>query len=237
MHDLAGKTVIITGAAGNLGRATALACARQGATLALVDRDAASLATAQQALPAGTAASPFAADLLDSTQVKDVIEQIRSTFGHIHVLANIAGGFSMGAEVHQTSDEDWDSMLALNLRTALNCTRAAVPALIDCGQGRIINVSARAATHGAARMAPYCVSKSAIITLTESLSEELKDRGITVNCVLPGTLDTPQNRSGMPDQDHSAWVALEALADVIVFLASGAARGITGAAIPVYGRS
>jgi len=86
-------------------------------------------------------------------------------------------------------------------------------------------------------MAPYCASKAAVITLTESLADELKDLGISVNCILPGTVDTPQNRAAMPDQDHTRWVPLDALADVIVFLASEAARAVTGAAVPVYGRS
>ncbi len=128
-------------------------------------------------------------------------------------------------------------MLDLNARTVFHCARAIIPRLLENGGGRIINVSARAATHGLGHMAPYCVSKAAVITLTESLAEELKDSGITVNCVLPGTLDTPQNRAAMPEADPTTWVALEALADVILFLASHASRGITGAAIPVYGRS
>lgn len=86
-------------------------------------------------------------------------------------------------------------------------------------------------------MAAYCVSKAAVITLTESLADELKQCGINVNCILPGTLDTPQNRAAMPDADHAGWVPLDALADVILFLTSDAARCVTGAAVPVYGRS
>jgi NAD(P)-dependent dehydrogenase (short-subunit alcohol dehydrogenase family) len=128
-------------------------------------------------------------------------------------------------------------MLDLNARTAFNTCRAVVPHLLSGAGGRIINVSARAATQGKARMAPYCVSKAAVITLTESLAAEHKHDGINVNCILPGTVDTPQNRAAMPGQDFDKWVPPAALADVILFLASDAARCVTGAAVPVYGQS
>jgi NAD(P)-dependent dehydrogenase (short-subunit alcohol dehydrogenase family) len=128
-------------------------------------------------------------------------------------------------------------MMDLNARTAFNCCRAIVPHMLAHGGGRIVNVSARAATEGKARMAPYCASKAAVITLTQSLAAEHKHSAINVNCILPGTIDTPQNREAMPDEDHSKWVPPAALADVILFLASDAARCVTGAAVPVYGQS
>jgi NAD(P)-dependent dehydrogenase (short-subunit alcohol dehydrogenase family) len=109
--------------------------------------------------------------------------------------------------------------------------------MLERGSGRIVHVAARAGLSGGANMAAYSASKSALIRLVESLSAELRHKGINVNCVLPGTLDTPQNRQEMPNADYSKWVPVEALADVIAFLASDAARAVTGAAIPVYGRS
>ena len=232
-----GRVVILTGAAGNLGQAVARAFAAQGARLALVDRDAQALESARQALPDGCESAAFPTDLLDPTAVGRMASDAAARFGRLDVLANIAGGFTMGPPLHETSDKDWDFMLDLNARTLFNCCRAVVPHLLAAGGGRIVNVSARAGTRGAAHMGPYCASKAAVISLTESLSEELKDSGITVNCILPGTVDTPQNRSAMPDQDHGRWVALDALADVILFLASDGARAVTGAAVPVYGRS
>lgn len=237
MHEFTGKTVIITGAAGNLGRAAAQAFARRGANLALVDLDLGALRAAQQALPGGAQCAVFATDLLDPSAVSAMAEGVKHQFGAIHVLANIAGGFAMGPALHETTDTEWDHMMDLNARTAFNCSRSVVPALLEAGVGRIVNVSARAANRGVAGMGPYCISKAAVIRLTESLSEELKHHGITVNCVMPGTVDTPQNRAAMPDGDHDTWVPLDALAEVILFLASDAARAITGAAIPVYGRS
>ena len=237
MHQLDGKVVIVTGAAGNLGRAVAAAFAAQGARLALLGRSHEALASALADLPAGTEAHPFPVDLLDPAAVGTVIDAIALRFGRIDVLANLAGGFAMGPALHETSDRDWDFMLDLNVRTVFHCCRSAIPHLLAGGGGRIINVSARAATRGVGRMGPYCVSKAAVATLTESLSDELKDHGINVNCVMPGTLDTPQNRAAMPDLDPEAWVPLAALADAILFLASDASRAVTGAAIPVYGRS
>lgn len=237
MQDLRGRIVMITGAAGNLGRATARAFAQQGARLALVDRDLQALTEARDALGSASESELFAVDLLQSQAVTDLVEQVGARFGNVQALVNLAGGFAMGSAVHETTDAEWDFMMALNLRTVFNCSRATIPQMLAAGGGRIINIAARAAVKGSGHMAPYCASKAAVITLTESLADELKHRGINVNCLLPGTLDTPQNRIAMPDQDHSAWVALDALAEVILFLASDASRAITGAAIPVYGRS
>lgn len=232
-HD---KVVIVTGATGNLGTAVARAFAGQGARLALVGRDQQELESAAAALPTGTDAGTFPADLVDPASVTRMAAAVAERFGRVDVLANIAGGFTMGPPIHETSDQDWNFMMDLNVRTVFNCCRAVVPRLLASGGGRIVNVGARTATRGLGHMGPYCASKAAVITLTESLAEELKDSGIAVNCILPGTLDTPQNRAAMPDQDHGRWVPLEAAADLILFLASDAARAVTGAAIPVYGR-
>jgi len=128
-------------------------------------------------------------------------------------------------------------MFKINLHTTLNACRAVTPELLRNGRGRIVNVAARAALTGVPTLGAYCASKSAVIRLTESLAGELKDHGITVNCVLPGTIDTPQNRKDMPQADFSKWVAPTAIADAILFLASDGARAVTGASLPVYGRS
>lgn len=237
MHELMGKTLILTGAAGNLGRATAVAFALQGARIALVDIDAQALASVQQALPEESESAIFQTDLLDPTAVSAMVAGVKERFGRADILANIAGGFTMGPAIHETPDAQWDLMMDLNVRSLFHCCRAAIPELLAAGGGRIVNVSARAATRGVGHMGPYCASKAAVITLTESLADELKHQGINVNCILPGTIDTPQNRAAMPDADHGTWVPPDALADVILFLASDASRAVTGAAVPVYGRS
>ncbi|MES2490874.1 MAG: SDR family oxidoreductase, partial [Pseudomonadota bacterium] len=133
--------------------------------------------------------------------------------------------------------DTWDFLHSVNLKTAAATSKAALPQLLNAvGGGRIVNIGAAAAAKAGAGMGPYAASKAGVARLTEALSEEVKDRGITVNAVLPSIIDTPQNRTDMPEADFSRWVAPEALADVIVFLLSDEARAITGASIPVTGR-
>ena len=232
-HDFVGKTVMITGAAGNLGRAVVDAFASRGANLVLVVRDAATAATT---FGAGTERLFFAAaDLLDASAVANAVNQAIGRFGRIDVLCNLAGGFRMGSPVHETSDADWAFLLDINARTLLHTARAVVPRMLEPpGRGgKIVNVGANAALKGVARMGAYVASKSAVIRITESMAAELRAHAINVNCVLPTTIDTPENRKAMPDADPKQWVAPHDLANVIVFLASPAANAIHGAAIPV----
>jgi NAD(P)-dependent dehydrogenase (short-subunit alcohol dehydrogenase family) len=237
MNEFKNRVVLITGAAGNLGRSAAEIFAAKGASLALVDRNESGLQETRDALPADATVNLYPTDLINPDSVASSVEKILADMNHIHVLANIAGGFTMGPMLHETQDKDWDFMFNLNARSVFNTCRAVIPGMLTQGDGRIVNVSARAAREGKAKMAPYCASKAAVITLTESLAAEHKFDNINVNCILPGTVDTPQNRADMPDADYSKWVAPAALADVIAFLASDAARAVTGAAVPVYGQS
>ena len=208
------RTVVITGAAGNLGRAVADAFRELDDRLVLLDAKT------------GT-------DLLDPKSIQAAVERA----GRIDVLCNIAGGFRMGAPVHETTDKDWDFLFDLNARTVLNMSRAVVPIMLKAGGGKIVNVGAFAAQKGVAQMGAYVASKSAVIRLTETMAAELREKNINVNCVLPTIIDTPENRAAMPDADPKRWVAPQDLAKVIVFLASDAARAIHGAAIPVTGLS
>jgi NAD(P)-dependent dehydrogenase (short-subunit alcohol dehydrogenase family) len=235
MDDFDGKTVAITGASGNLGRAVAEAFAARGANLVLVDRNAQHLG---RAFGAESAQRMFAVvDLLDAQSVATMAAQAVARYGRIDALCNIAGGFRMGEPVHATTDATWQAMFDLNARTMLNAVRAVVPRMIAAGGGAVVNVGAHAAQKGAARMGAYTASKSVVIRLTETMAAELRDQGINVNCVLPTIIDTPENRASMPDADPSRWVAPQDLANVIVFLASPAARAIHGAAVPVTGLS
>lgn len=233
--EFADRTVMITGAAGHLGRAVAAAFAARGARLALVDlrRDALERAHGAD----GERQRLVAVDLLDAAALDAAVDAVVAQWGRIDVLCNVAGGFRMGDAVHATSDADWNFLFDINARTLLHASRAVVPRMLEAGGGRIVNVGAWAAQHGAAGKGAYVAAKSAVIRLTESMALELRERGINVNCVLPTIIDTPDNRAAMPDADASRWVAPADLAAVVVFLASDAARAVHGAALPVCGLS
>lgn len=228
------NVVLITGAAGHLGRAVARTFAERGARRVLLDVSAQAL---QAAFTPDADTLLLPADLLDAAQVKEAVRQAVEHFGRIDTLAALAGGFQMGEPVHALSDDSWHTMQDMNVRTLLNTVRAVVPQMLAQRSGRIVTVGAMSAQKGQAHMGAYCASKSAVMRLTESLSAELREQGINVNCVLPSILDTPANRQAMPEADFSRWVALPDLARVIAFLTSDEARAIHGACLPVSGLS
>ena len=235
--NIENKVAIITGAVGNLGAATARAFHRSGAKTVLVDRVPDRLREAY----AEVADSPGhwlagGVDLSNPDSLGKLMEQVLKRFGRVDVLVNTVGGYLGGKPVQETDWADWDFLFGINLRTTLNCCRAVVPQMLKQQDGRIINVASSAGLQGSAGYAAYSASKSAVLRLTESLAAELKASHINVNCILPGTIDTPQNRAAMPNGDFSKWVEPGAIAEVIQFLASDASRAVNGAAIPVYGK-
>ena len=220
MSEFENQSVVVTGAAGVLGKAVAQAFHDHGACVTGVD-----------VLDSSAEFETLTCDLLDFGRVKHVVEGI----GKIDVLANIAGGFTMGDSVADTSDETWNFMMDLNARTVLNMARAVVPVMRSQGSGKIVNIGARNALRGVGSMAAYSASKSVVIRLTESLSEELKNHNINVNCILPSIIDTPRNREDMPKANFKNWVSPEAMAQVVLFLSSSAADPIHGVSLPVEG--
>jgi NAD(P)-dependent dehydrogenase (short-subunit alcohol dehydrogenase family) len=237
MFNLKDRTAIVTGASGNVGKAAVHAFHKAGAKLVLIDRIAGRLEKIYGDLKESGQLFFASGDLTDAPAIDGIVQEAARHFGRIDILANIAGGFSMGTAVHETQPDLWQSMWNLNTFTVVTACRSTLPHMMKQKSGKIINVAARAALAGKAKMAPYIVSKSGVIRLTESMSDEYKDYNINVNCILPGTVDTPDNRTDMPDADHAKWVSPDAIADVLLFLASDAARAITGASVPVYGRS
>ena len=238
MFDFSNRVVVVAGAPGNLGQAVARAFHAAGANLVLLDRAPARLPGLFPEL--ADSSKHLLASSVDATDVASIEQAVQATlerFGQIDVLANAIGGYRAGTPVHETPLDTWDFMLNLNARPAFILSRAVVPHMLERGSGRIIHVAARAALKGGAKAAAYSASKSALVRLVESMAAELRRKGINVNCVLPGTIDTPQNRQAMPTATHSRWVPPEAIADVILFLASDAARAVNGAAVPVYGES
>ncbi len=221
------RTLVITGGHGVLGRAVLEAAEDDGLNVAVIDH------ARGEAVPEGVL-ELGGVDLTDSGAAERAMAAVVERFGRIDALLNIAGGFVW--QTIEDAEPAWDRMYALNVMTALNATRAALPHLRRSDEGRIVNVGANGALKSAAGMGAYAASKSGVHRLTESLAEELKSTSVTVNAVLPSILDTDQNRKDMPDADPAKWVQPADLARVMLFLASPDSRAITGALIPVTGR-
>ena len=231
-----GRVALVTGASGALGGALARRLLDEGERVALFDREARRLERDFPELrSAPERARGFSVDLADAAAVTRSVAEAIAVFGRIDAAFNIAGAFRGGTSVEATTEADWQLLLDANFRSTLHVCRAVVPILRAQGGGVIVNVGSKASLGGDAGVSAYAVAKTAVLRLTESLAAEVKRDGVRVNCVLPGTIDTPANRAAMPDADPSGWVPLEALVDAILFLASPAARAVNGAALPVFG--
>ena len=223
-----GKVIVVTGALGALGRVVVDQALARGAGVASVDHAPTQVPATKNQIELG------GIDLTDAAAAKKAIDAAATHFGRLDVLINIAGGFAFET-VAEGDPKTWQRMYALNVTTALNACRAAIPYLVASGVGRIVNVGALGALQAGAGMGPYAASKAGVHRLTEALAAEYKGR-ITVNAVLPSIIDTSANRASMPKADFTKWVAPKELADVILFLASDAASAVTGALLPVSGR-
>src|SRR5262245_38016431 len=223
-----GKVVIITGALGALGKVVADTAAQRGARVAGIDHAPSQMAASAERIELG------GVDLSDPAQAKKAIDTAAAHFGKLDALVNIAGGFVYEA-VADGDIKSWQRMYAMNVVTALNTSHAAIPHLLASPAGRIVNIGAMGAIQAGAGMGPYAASKAGVHRLTEALAAEHKGK-ITVNAVLPSTIDTSANRASMPKADFAKWVTPKELADVILFLASDAASAVTGALLPVNGR-
>lgn len=232
-----GKNVIVTGAAGALGSATFKYFSSAGARTIAIDYSDELLDRTFPERSNDERNLYVVADLTKRQSCADALEIIRERVSGVDILANIAGGFLMGEAVHETSDETWDFLFELNTRSILNMAAAVVPIMLQNGSGKIINIAARAATKGAGKMGAYTASKAAVMRLTESMALELRQDNINVNCILPGTIDTPRNREDMPKAKFDTWVDPTDIAQVIGFLASDEASAVHGAGIPVDGLS
>lgn len=237
MFDFSDRVALLSGASGALGGALVRRLAAAGARVAALDRKPERLAAelAEAGFEVGEKISVHAVDFADLASVERGVEAAVARHGAIHHVFNVAGAFGLADSVEATSDELWSKMWEANFRTTLQVCRAAAPLLKRQGEGTIVNVGSRGALRGDAGVVAYSVAKAAVVRLTESLAEEGKGHGVRANCVLPGTIDTAANRKAMPNADPAGWVELDALVDAMLFLASPAARAITGVALPVYG--
>lgn len=222
-----GKVVVVTGAFGVLGVAVTERAQAMGAQTVAIDYASA---------PANLRTDPLVLGGVDLSKAEDAaaaMARVREKAGRIDVLLNIAGGF-VWSTLQESDDATWERMHRINLKTAANASRAALPHLIESG-GAIVNVGALGALKAGAGFGAYAASKAGVHKLTESLAEEMKGK-VRVNAVLPSILDTEQNRREMPKADPSKWVQPDDLAKVMLFLASDDARAITGALVPVTGQ-
>lgn len=219
-------SVIVTGAGGGLGLAVCRAFLDRGAQVIGVERS-------------WREKQPFVTVSADLSTADGCATMIGQALKHapLDALVHLVGGFSGGSPVAETTEQTWDLMMNINLRIAFLAIRAALKPMIEAKRGRIVAVGSRAAVELSPDFAAYAVSKAALVALIGNVAAEVKDSGITANVVLPSTIDTPANRTAMPKSDFSKWVAPEAVAKLVVWLASGEAADISGAVIPIYGRA
>ncbi|MBS0514322.1 MAG: SDR family oxidoreductase [Proteobacteria bacterium] len=228
--NIQGKRIAVTGAAGSLGAAIVRAALDAGAVVAAIDH------ASSFALDSKNLHEFGGVDLSSSAATEETFNAVGEKLGGLDALVNVAGTFRW-EKVEGGKLATWDLLFNVNLRTAVASCMAALPLLKQGQSGRIINIGAAGAVKAGAGMGAYAASKAGVFKLTESLAEELKDQGITVNSILPTTIDTPANRMDMPDADFSRWVKPAQIADVILFLLSDQAQAVTGALIPIAGRT
>jgi NAD(P)-dependent dehydrogenase (short-subunit alcohol dehydrogenase family) len=238
--DLSSHAAVITGATGNLGAAVLRAYLTRGTHVAAAVRDAAKGAALREAFGdvAGDESDPrllvIEADPADESAMDSLVERVLRSWGRLDILINLAGTFKGGPALDtRLMRELWDT----NVLTAVRAGAACLRPMRARGYGRIVSVSAIGALKGTRNSAAYAMSKSALVRWTESLAAEVKGEGITVNAVLPTTIDHPANRAQMPKADPKLWPSPAEVASVILFLSSPDASGVNGAAIPITART
>jgi NAD(P)-dependent dehydrogenase (short-subunit alcohol dehydrogenase family) len=238
--SLSGKVAIVTGATGTLGRVVAKALLEHGAHVVSTYRsgekqkELGDFAGGSSGILTGVQA-----DVADEESVQALFQKVLDKYGRVDILLNIVGSYKGGNEIINTKESDWDYMMDVNLKSAFLCSKAALSSMMKQNYGKIVSVSARTAIEKRfrSRSGAYAVSKAGIIVLTETIAEEVKKYDINVNCIMPSTIDTPDNRRNFPDGDFSKWVKPEEIAKVILFLASDDSKTISGASVPVYGKA
>jgi NAD(P)-dependent dehydrogenase (short-subunit alcohol dehydrogenase family) len=230
---MTGTVAIVTGGTGALGQSVALRFLRDGATVAVpwfVPEEWAALES--RAGDAHPRLFGQKLDMADEAAVTAFVAEVLRRSRRVDVIVNAVGGFA-GGDLASTPLAEWRRLVDLNLTSAVVGCRAVLPAMRAARRGRIVNVASRAVVPPLGGFIAYTVSKSAVIALTQALAQEERQYGITVNAVLPSTMDTPANRRAMPDADRSTWVSTDAVADVIAYLASDSASAVSGACVAV----
>lgn len=232
VYDFSNKVVLITGGTGALGRAV---------VEAFTSSNAASIATyitdkeAENAKTKIGALDLVKADITKEDQVRKLVSHVVQKHSRIDVLVNVVGGYIGGKKVSELEESEWDKMMNLNLKSAFLISKYVLPVMVLAKHGKMIHISSRTGLKSSGYDSAYAASKSGLIRLVESISEEVKEYGINVNCILPSIIDTDANRKAMPNSDFSKWAKTGDLASLVLFLCSEEANVITGAAIPAYG--
>jgi NAD(P)-dependent dehydrogenase (short-subunit alcohol dehydrogenase family) len=233
-RTLDGRVMLVTGGTGALGAAVALGVLRAGALVSVTYRDEREWRALADRAPqdARDRLDGVQADVTDGESVRHLVATVTTRHQRLDALVNAVGGFAAG-DLLTTDERAWDAMLALNLRSAYLCCRAALPPMLAAGHGRIVNVASRSVVPPAGGFIAYTVSKAGVIALTQALAQEVRGRGVTVNAVLPGTMDTEANRRAMPSSDRKGWVTPESVARAILFLASDGAADVNGTLLAI----
>jgi NAD(P)-dependent dehydrogenase (short-subunit alcohol dehydrogenase family) len=229
MSEFSKRVILITGATGGLG---------DPVTKMFLDAGAMVAGVWSTSKPLDLQASRFMgvqADLTTAAGARSAVEQVLKEAKRIDGLLHLLGGFAGGKPVAETDDETWDRMMRLNLNAAFYTMRAVLPHMLKARQGRIVAIGSRTGVEPVAALSAYGASKAGLIALVRTIAAEVKDAGITANVVLPSVIDTPANRQAFPNADFSKWVKPEAIANLLLWLASDAAADVNGAVIPIYG--
>jgi NAD(P)-dependent dehydrogenase (short-subunit alcohol dehydrogenase family) len=230
---LAGRVALVTGGTGGLGQAVTLRLLAEGARVC-----APYIVEAERAALLGRVASArdrlelIEADVTDTGAMTALAGDLATRHGRIDALVSLVGGFAGGSLV-ETDRATWDRQLELNATSAFTAARAVVPIMQRAGRGRIVTIGSRAVLPPGPGFIAYTVSKAAVIAFSQALAQELRGSGVTVNCVLPSTMDTPGNRASMPDADRKGWVPVEGVADAIAYLVGDSAAHVTGSLVTV----
>jgi len=236
MFDFKGKIILVTGAAGNLGGAVVEEYLKANGTVVAIDHRTGRLDDQFESIDTSGRVHIFdGIDLTDRQAVMSLADDVRDEVGLVDIIVNTVGGFTAGDPVHELPIQTLQKMIDLNVKTLLNTSGGFVPHLVENQGGKIITIGSRSSFSGGAKTGAYAAAKSAVLRMTESMAAELKAANIQVNCVIPSTIDTPENRQAMPKADYSKWVKPEKIAQSILFLTSPAADAISGIGLPVYG--
>ncbi len=230
------KVVVITGGTGGLGSAVTSAFLQAGAKVFVTYRSEQEFDALKASVNAHAALTGIKTNVLDEASVKAMVQQA-ARFGRLEVLVNLVGGYWGGVPIAEMSLEQWNKMIDLNLKSAFLCCKHVLPLMMQQNAGRIINIGSKGGLQGGEGISAYGASKAGLINFTLSLAAEGKRHNITANTVIPGIIDTPANRQAIPGANFDEWVKPEALARIILFLSSEEAQAITGATIPVFGKS